>query len=51
MAPRNVVILGGGIGGQVVAARLRRLLPREDRVIVVERNASFSVPALPTSGC
>ena len=44
MAKRDVVILGGGIGGQVVAARLRRLLPREDRVLLVERNASFSFP-------
>jgi sulfide:quinone oxidoreductase len=44
MARRDVVVLGGGIGGQVAAARLRRLLPREDRVVLVERNASFSFP-------
>jgi sulfide:quinone oxidoreductase len=42
VATRNVVVLGGGIGGQVAASRLRRLLPRTDRVTLVERNSSFS---------
>jgi sulfide:quinone oxidoreductase len=35
---RNIVVLGGGVGGQVVANELRRLLPTEYRVIVIERN-------------
>ena len=42
MASRTVVVLGGGIGGQVAAKELRRRLSREDRVVLVERNASFS---------
>lgn len=35
---RSIVVLGGGVGGQVVANELRRLLPTEHRVIVIERN-------------
>jgi sulfide:quinone oxidoreductase len=35
---QTIVILGGGVGGQVVANELRRLLPIEHRVIIVERN-------------
>lgn len=44
MAKRDVVVLGGGIGGQVAASRLRRLLPSTDRVTLVERSSSFSFP-------
>lgn len=44
MAKRTVVVLGGGIGGQVAACSLRRRLPREDRVVLVERTARFSFP-------
>lgn len=36
---KTVLILGGGIGGVVAASRLRRLLAREQRVILVEREA------------
>jgi sulfide:quinone oxidoreductase len=35
---KSILILGGGVGGQVVANELRRLLPKEHRVILVERN-------------
>jgi sulfide:quinone oxidoreductase len=35
---QTIVVLGGGVGGQVVANELRRLLPIEHRVIIVERN-------------
>lgn len=42
MAKHTVVVLGRGIGGQVAARSLRRRLPREDRVVLVERNARFS---------
>jgi sulfide:quinone oxidoreductase len=35
---QTVVVLGGGVGGQVVANELRRLLPIEHRVIIVERH-------------
>jgi sulfide:quinone oxidoreductase len=34
---KTVLILGGGIGGTVAAARLRKLLPAEHRVVLVER--------------
>ena len=36
---KTVLVLGGGIGGVVVATRLRRLLAREHRVLLVEREA------------
>jgi sulfide:quinone oxidoreductase len=35
---KHILILGGGIGGQVVANELRQLLPTEHRVTVIERN-------------
>ena len=35
--PHTVLILGGGVGGVVAANRLRRLLPTDDRIVVVER--------------
>jgi sulfide:quinone oxidoreductase len=35
---QTIVVLGGGVGGQVVANELRRLLPTEHRVVIVERN-------------
>ncbi len=34
---KTVLVLGGGIGGVVAASRLRRALPREHRVVLVER--------------
>lgn len=37
MEGRTVLVLGGGIGGVVAATVLRRLLPAEHRVILVER--------------
>ena len=42
MASRTVVILGGGIGGIVVANDLRRKLPTEHWVVLVERNAEHA---------
>lgn len=36
---QTVLVLGGGIGGTVAASRLRRMLPREHRVILVERES------------
>lgn len=38
---QRVVILGGGVGGLVAANELRRALPREHRVVLVDREASF----------
>jgi sulfide:quinone oxidoreductase len=34
---KTVLVLGGGIGGTVAATRLRRMLSREHRVVLVER--------------
>jgi len=36
---KTVMVLGGGIGGVVVASRLRKLLGHEHRVVLVEREA------------
>ena len=41
----TVLILGGGVGGVVAANRLRRLLPKGDRIIVVDRHADSSFGA------
>jgi sulfide:quinone oxidoreductase len=37
----TVLILGGGVGGLVAANELRKALPREHRVVLIEREASF----------
>ncbi len=36
---KTVLILGAGIGGIVAATRLRQMLPREHRVVLVERQS------------
>lgn len=36
---KTVLILGGGIGGIVAATRMRQMLPREHRVVLVERES------------
>ncbi|MFV2064013.1 MAG: NAD(P)/FAD-dependent oxidoreductase [Chloroflexota bacterium] len=41
MAARTVLVLGGGIGGQVTANELRRRLDRDDRVVVIERSRGY----------
>jgi sulfide:quinone oxidoreductase len=38
---KTILILGGGIGGVVTATRLRKKLPSEHRVILVERKSSY----------
>ena len=38
---RTILVLGGGVGGLVVAHELRRLLPTEHRVILVDREPRF----------
>lgn len=44
----TTLILGGGFGGLATANELRRLLPREHRVIVVDRKPTFYVGAVKT---
>ena len=39
MNSKTIVILGGGVGGIVVANELRHKLPRGHRVVLVEKNA------------
>jgi sulfide:quinone oxidoreductase len=38
MPGKTIVTLGGGIGGMVAVNELRRLLPEENRIILVERD-------------
>ncbi|MBI2753079.1 MAG: NAD(P)/FAD-dependent oxidoreductase [Betaproteobacteria bacterium] len=41
---RTVLVLGAGLGGMVAAQTLRRLLPREDRVVLIEREERHVFP-------
>ena len=41
---RTALVLGAGLGGMVAAQMLRRLLPRDDRVVLVEREARHVFP-------
>lgn len=42
MAGKTIVILGGGVGGLVAANELREHLPREHRIVLVEKNAQHA---------
>jgi sulfide:quinone oxidoreductase len=42
MGNKTVVILGGGVGGLIAANELRRLLPTEHRIVLVEKNAQHA---------
>lgn len=39
---QTVLVLGGGVGGLVAASTLRKLLPKEHRVVLVERESSHT---------
>ncbi len=41
---RTALILGAGLGGIVAAQRLRRALPRSDRVVLIDRAAQHLFP-------
>src|SRR3989304_10557831 len=41
-APQTVVVLGGGVGGQVAATRLKQRLGARARVLIVEQSASYT---------
>ena len=43
MDARTTLVLGGGIGGLTTASHLRRLLPSEHRIVLIERDESFAV--------
>ena len=43
MSVKTILILGGGWGGLTVAHHLRGLVPSENRVVVIERSATFSL--------
>lgn len=42
MPDKTILILGGGIGGHVAANRLRRLLGQEHRIVLVDRERTFT---------
>lgn len=44
MSSKTILILGGGIGGLVAASKLRQLLPREHRVVLIEKNSLHAFP-------
>ncbi|WP_287760744.1 NAD(P)/FAD-dependent oxidoreductase [Acidiphilium sp.] len=44
MTGKTILILGGGIGGVVAASRLRKALPREHRVVLVDRETGHIFP-------
>lgn len=39
---QHIIILGGGVGGLVAAHTLRKALPREHRITLIERDAGFT---------
>src|SRR6185503_14303507 len=44
-APSTTVVIGAGFGGAAAARRLRTLLPKEHRILVVDRRPEVSLGA------
>ncbi|MBI5746804.1 MAG: NAD(P)/FAD-dependent oxidoreductase [Nitrospirae bacterium] len=44
MIKKRIIILGGGIGGQAAANRLRGLLDGQHEITIIDRNESFAFP-------
>ncbi len=45
---KTIIVLGGGIGGTVAATRLRKQLPSEHRIILIERESRYAFsPSFP----
>lgn len=44
MIKKRIIILGGGIGGQAAANRLRSLLDRHHEITIIDKNESFAFP-------
>ncbi|HEV2386497.1 MAG TPA: FAD/NAD(P)-binding oxidoreductase [Candidatus Acidoferrales bacterium] len=42
MPSKTIVILGGGVGGMIASNELRSKLPREHRIVLIERNAEHA---------
>jgi NADH dehydrogenase FAD-containing subunit len=45
MSQQTILILGGGVGGVVAANRLRKRLDRRHRVVLGDREPSFTLAA------
>src|SRR5579872_668043 len=39
MAEHSVMVLGGGVGGVVTAVELRKKLPKDHRIVLIDREA------------